>query len=371
MKAEALSRPQSPEVVPMAGQLRRINASMRSQPIWVVLLPLLVMALFVGWLDYVTGWELSLFIFYAIPILLAVWWAGARAGVTMALTCAFIWWMANEPAHPYKTQIGYTWAMVSRLFYFFMVVVAVAAVRRRQDADAARIQMLEEHHQLERDIVVVSDHEQQRIGQDLHDGLCQMLAAIGCAARILADDLKSRGLPEAEDADLIEENIQRTVLEARNLARGIFPVHVDRDGLSTALADLARITSRLTGVTIDFNEPADIGINNPKVAMNLYRIAQEAVSNAVRHGDANHITIRLAKDNRVLTLSIQDNGKGFSSSLNQTTKGMGLRVMRYRARCVMGDLHISTPPGGGVLVTCQMPLERCNNGDDARDQNSG
>lgn len=341
-------------------RVSRFNAFMRRQPVWLLFLPLMASVGLVGWLDFQTGWELSLFIFYAIPIVFAVWWSGTSAGVATALICGLTWWLANEPTHPYKTQLGYFWAMVSRLFYFFMVVVAVVAARRRQDIDAARIKMLEEHHQLEQDIVAVSDFEQQRIGQDLHDGLCQMLAAIGCATRILADDLKARGLPEADDAHLIEENIQRTVLEARNLARGIFPVHVDRDGLATALADLARFTSRMTGVSIEFHESVDVGINDPAIAMNLYRIAQEAVSNAVRHGEASRIDITLAKEGDSLILSVRDNGRGFVTRVGNAAKGMGLRVMRYRARCVSGELQISNAPGKGVLVSCKMPLSQCS-----------
>jgi len=212
---------------------------------------------------------------------------------------------------------------------------------------------------LEKDIVVVSDHEQQRIGQDLHDGICQMLAAIGCATRILADDLRSRKIPEAEDANQIEESIQRTVLETRNLARGIFPVHVDRDGLSTALADLARITSQLTGVRIDVDASPGIDIDDPKDAMNLYRIAQEAVANAVRHGEATRISIRLEKGDGKLTLTIQDNGKGMVTPPSTHHKGMGLRVMRYRARCVNGDIQIRPGKDRGAIVSCQMPLNQC------------
>lgn len=332
---------------------------MRSQPVWMVMLPLTLVAFLVGWIDYRSGWEMSLFIFYAAPIMLAVWWSGAIPGTALAVVCGFIWWFANQHGNPYNTQLGYTWAMVSRLFYFFIVVVAVTSVRRRQDADATRIRMLEDRRQLEADIVTVSDHEQQRIGQDLHDGLCQMLAAIGCATKILADDLKSKHLPEADDASLIEGSIQRTMLEARNLARGIFPVHVDREGLSTALSDLAKMTSQLTGTEITVSDPGDIEIDDPQDAMNLYRIAQEAVSNAVRHGEASRIRISLSAENGYLTLAIRDNGKGFPEQPTDHRKGMGLRVMQYRARCVGGSIRVDFPPEGGVLVTCHMPLNRC------------
>ncbi|MCB1076299.1 MAG: sensor histidine kinase [Verrucomicrobiae bacterium] len=340
--------------------IHHLTVFMRGKPAWLPFIPLFALTILVGWLDFYTGWELSLFIFYAVPISLAVWWIGSKAGTILAVFCGIIWWLANEQSHPYETQLGYTWAMVSRLFYFFVAGVAVAAVRRKQDADAARIRMLEDHHQLEQDIVGVSDYEQQRIGQDLHDGLCQMLAAIGCATRILADDLRSKGVSEAEDATLIEESLQRTVLEARNLARGIFPVHVDRDGLTTAISDLVKMTSKLTGVIIEFNEPDVISINDPKTAMNLYRIAQEAVANAVRHGEATRINIDLFQRDNLLYLQIEDNGKGFPENFSSNQKGMGLRVMRYRAQCVNGTLGIGPGRNGGVKVSCTMPLNQTN-----------
>lgn len=338
------------------GWWMRMTSTMRQQPVWISSIIPLLLTLAMGWLDDVTGWEVSLFILYAAPIVLAVWWDGPTAGFFISVISGTVWWIANIDTHPYATTWGYAWAMVNRMFYFSVVVFAVAVVRKKQDADADHILMLEERRQLEKDIVTVSEHEQQRIGQDLHDGLCQHLAAVGCAARVLAEELQSRDMPEAHDAVMIEEALQQAVLEARDLARGIFPVHVDRDGLSAALSDLAQLTSRLTGAEIVVRDDAEVMVDNPEAAMHLYRIAQEAVGNAVRHGKARQVVIRLAArkpDGVVLT--VEDNGSGMKERHSSKAAGMGLRTMRYRAQALDGTLEIKTAAKTGTVVQCQVP----------------
>lgn len=313
----------------------------------------------IGWFDFMTGWEVSLLILYAIPVGLSVWWVGFRAGLLAAGLSGVAWWMANRASQPYETEIGYAWATMSRLFYFGVVAFAVATARRRQRADAARIQLLETRQQLESDIVKVSEYEQRRIGQDLHDGLCQMLAAIACAARTLGEELKSKNLPEAEDAWLIERSVAQSAAEARLLARGIFPVHVDKDGLAVGLAELARITSQLTGGAIVFSDNVgECSLNNSS-AMHLYRIAQESVANALKHGGASEVRVQLDREGDTLILTIEDNGGGIKPNTGvkpQRSKGMGMRVMEYRARTMGASLDIQSRPGSGVRVVCRMPL---------------
>lgn len=339
-----------------------ITGVMRRQPVWVSILLPIFMTLGLGWVDDVTGWEVSLFILYAAPIVLAVWWDGPAAGLFLSVFSGVVFWWANIDTHPFTTTWGFGWALVNRLFYFCVVVFAVTVVRKKQDADADHILMLEERRQLEQDIVSVSEHEQQRIGQDLHDGLCQHLAAIGLAARALADDLQTREVPEANDAVMIEESIQEAVMDARNLARGIFPVHVDRDGLSAAINDLARTTSKLTGAEIVVHEDADVQVDNPESSMHLYRIAQEAVGNAVRHGKARRVVISLRLRPEGLELSVQDDGRGMLTEGRKAAgagagAGMGLRTMRYRAQALGASLHIKSQPGSGTTVTCNAPVQ--------------
>jgi signal transduction histidine kinase len=336
--------------------LRRPTHFIEKCPRWVIAVLLLSLCLLIGWLDKLSGWEWSLFIFYAIPISLAVWWGGARAGYVLAVVCAVIWWMANHEENPYQTHWGYSLALVSRFAYFCIAAACAAVIRSKQESDAARIETLEELRQLEQDIVSVSEYEQQRIGQDLHDGLCQQLAAIGCAARALADDLSARSLVEARDAENIELELQATVVEARSLARGIYPIHVDRTGLSTALNELAETTSRMTGVPIDVSEWSEVHVEDADVAMHLYRIAQEAVSNALKHSGADEVAIGLRAMGDMLELRIEDNGKGLAWPPARGASGMGLRTMRYRARALGAELEFEPRPGGGTAVVCSLKV---------------
>lgn len=359
MKASMFTSQFQPETGARPSQpLSELTWNMRRKPAWYAVAIPVALTLLMGLVDAKTGWEVSLFIFYALPIILAVWWVGAGAGVFITLLSGAVWVLANASTHPYETRFGYVIALLNREFYFGVVVFAVTAVRNKQDADSARIQMLEEQRQLEQDIVSVSEHEQQRIGRDLHDGLCQQLAAIGCAARALAEELQEQNLPGARDANMIEESVQHAVLEARNLAHGIFPVHVDRSGLATALSDLARMTSRLTGVKIEVREGVDAQVEDPEAAMHLYRIAQEAVANAVRHGHAGQVTISLDLVGGYLELGIEDDGEGMAGArVEKSGAGMGLRTMHYRARELGAILQIQNVPGGGTRVHCRLPVQ--------------
>ncbi len=350
----------SPEFWPLPLPFRMRSGSltvkMRASPLWLSLLMPVLLTVSLGWLDNITGWEISWFIFYALPIILAVWWSGARGGLFVAIVAGGVWWVANKDTHPYATQMGYAWAMLNREFYFCVLVFAVAAVRSKQDADASHIRMLEERRQLELDIIQVSEHEQQRIGQDLHDGLCQQLAAIGCAVHSLAEELHSLKLPVAQDASLVEVSVQQTVADARDLARGISPMHVDEFGFSVAVKELAANTSRLTGVAIVVQENGKIHIDCPKAAMHLYRIAQEALANAVRHGRAREIIIVLNRLGDVLELRLEDNGVGMGAGKSLAGAGMGLRTMRYRAQSVGATFEITPRSAGGTCVCCRLRL---------------
>ncbi len=307
----------------------------------------------IGWADYLTGWELSLFILYAAPIILAVWRFGITAGILSASLSSIVWLFANQSTNPYQTDFGYIWAMISRLFYFGVVVFAVLEVRKKQEAAAAHIKMLEEQRQLELDIVRVSEHEQQRIGQDLHDGICQQLAAIGCAARVLAEELEAQGNAEASDAAMIEKSLQQAVLEARNLARGIFPVHVDRSGLGAALVDLARVMTRLTGIEVRVEGDTELSVDSPGISMHLYRIAQEAIANALKHSGASAITIYLRQLRSDLEVRIEDDGVGLPTQPSPG-RGMGLRTMRYRAQAIGSILETGLRETGGTYISCRL-----------------
>ncbi|MCX6876654.1 MAG: sensor histidine kinase [Verrucomicrobia bacterium] len=329
-------------------------AALRGRPQWFSLLVALVMVGVIGWIDRVTGWEWSLFLFYAFPIVLGVWRIGKRAGIAFACLCTVVWWAANVGINPYETGAGFAVAVISRFFYFGVLVVAAAAVKEQQESDRARIESLKRERELERRILVAGEREQQRIGRDLHDSIGPHLAAVGYAAAFLANDLRQRHQPEAVKAERIREMISDAVSLTRDLARGIFPVQIEGNGLAIALEELARNASGLTGLPVDFCETGNPQVADPEMGMHLYRIAQEALANALKHSGARKITMALHQHEDLLRLAVTDDGCGKVPASNDTP-GMGLSSMRYRARALGGVLMIESHPGRGTVVSCEIP----------------
>lgn len=345
------ARPQAP------AWLRRVE-KLRLLPTWLRLLLIVTSILVIGWLDHMGGRGASFFVFYALPIMLATWLVDRTAGIWIALFSGVVWQVANYGNIPYATPWHMLWVAVGRVTYFVFMAVGTAAMRNKQESDAGHIELLHEMRQLEMELVTAREKEQQRIGQDLHDGLCQQLAAIGCAVRALADDLQSRELPEAADAEKIGKAIQQTVVEARGMAGGMSSLHVERGGLSAALATLAQTTNKLTGVPVRLHASPTIKITDPEIATHLYRIAQEAVGNAVRHSGADEVTVRLEEKGGYVELRIDDTGKGFQEHPDRRMTGIGLQTMRYRAHAVGADFIIHPRPGGGTSVRCTLPLRQ-------------
>lgn len=335
----------------------------RSQPKSTLLALALLGVLVVGFFDYGTGYEISFFLFYIGPIFFAVWFLDRKSTILIVLFCAIVWWWADWWAgHPYSARWVQIWETVVRLIFFGFAAISGSAIKSRRDSMQEWIENMHRVRELEREIVTASEREQQRIGADLHDGLCQYLAGIACAAGSLRDDLAQRFLAEAETACEIHELLKDAIVQARNMARGIAPVHMDEAGLASALEDLASTNSRIHEVRCAFQPEGEVMIAEPATANHLYRIAQEATSNAVRHGHATEILITLALDQGHVILTVRDNGVGICAA-ESPSPGMGLRSMRYRAGLMKGTIEISAPPGGGSSVCCRAPLGTVANPD--------
>jgi len=209
---------------------------------------------------------------------------------------------------------------------------------------------------LEQETLAISEREQRRIGQDLHDDLCQQLVGIEFISKALQHQLESRSgaARVGEIARLIREAINHT----RRLARGLAPVQLEAEGLMEGLRDLAARTSGVFRIRCSFHCPSPVLIQDVSAATHLYRIAQEAVTNGIKHGQAKHIEIGLAADGAAITLMIKDDGVGLSANL-QKAPGMGLRIMQYRADMIGGAVVVQDEPQGGTAVICTAPLARC------------
>ncbi|MBP3191810.1 PAS domain S-box protein [Natronogracilivirga saccharolytica] len=210
-----------------------------------------------------------------------------------------------------------------------------------------------EQRSLEQEVLNTSDHERRRIGQDLHDGLGQMLTGIGLMSQSLKNRLKNEHSEAAEQAEEITRLIKDADQYARNLSRGLLPVDFEVRGLVTSLERLAQNAERLFGVTCTFKEKNAPVFHDNSAVEHLFRIAQEAISNAVKHGLADSVLLDLDADNHAAELGISDNGKGFSPNW-QDKKGSGLDIMQFRARLIGATLDIQHFDNGTRIV-CKIP----------------
>jgi PAS domain S-box-containing protein len=210
-----------------------------------------------------------------------------------------------------------------------------------------------EQRRLEEEILHISEMEQQRIGQDLHDGLCQQLAATELMSQLLVQRLGKRSKNAAESVAEIGKQVREAISQTRLLARNLCPVVLESEGLMGALQELAAYTEKMFRVHCEFACDKPVLVHKHDAATHLYRIAQEAVSNAIRHGKAKRITISLAALGDRTVLTVKDDGIGLPSDLSKA-RGMGLRIMRYRATMVGGSLSVQRDPAGGAKVVCSI-----------------
>jgi PAS domain S-box-containing protein len=210
---------------------------------------------------------------------------------------------------------------------------------------------------LERQILEISDREQARFGQEIHDGLCQQLVSLAFDANALERQLTDAGRPEAATARRIADFLDRAITEARQLSRGLFPIRLEVEGLPSALQELAKSIEERFKITCRFENGEKVPLSDLAVATHLYRITQEAVNNAVKHGRASAISIRLRAWEGQIELSVEDNGSGIQGPRSPHSEGMGLYIMEYRARSLGGMIRLGPGQNGGTCVTCCIPFQ--------------
>ncbi len=218
----------------------------------------------------------------------------------------------------------------------------------------ARIQVEVEHRQrLEAQLLTAVEQERERLGRDLHDDLSQRLAGAALMTRTLAKELKGRSAADREKARALGDLLAEATSVARNLSRGLHPITLTANGLPKALEELAARVPQ----NVRFSWPSSKKLDlDPSVALHVYRIAEEAVGNAVRHAKANKVTIEMhIAPGRKIALTITDDGVGFRRG---PAEGMGLQNMRYRARIIRGTLKIASAPQRGTVVTCILPIQQ-------------
>lgn len=230
---------------------------------------------------------------------------------------------------------------------------ALAAVGRDKALAAAQA----EHKRLEREILGASERERQSIGADLHDNLGQQLTALELMCTTFKEDVAAQ--PElARRVDVMARLLREAITQTRFLARGLVPVGQDPDALQIGLAELAERIDSLRRIHCRFECPAPVAVPDPAVAGHLYRIAQEAVNNAVKHAQARTVTIRLTRAADQLRLEIADDGTGLPRARADKSPGIGLGVMKHRANVIGAELTVESKRGAGVRIRCVLPLPK-------------
>lgn len=220
----------------------------------------------------------------------------------------------------------------------------------------ALIRDISERKRLERQILDASEMEQRRIAGDLHDSLGQALSGTRHLACTLQSSLAAKHSPDRHDAARIVELLAECLAETRRLARGLHPVGPEPEALKLAMQDLAARTRKLFSIECEFLSEGPAAIANHSTATHLYRIAQESVTNAVRHGRAKRITVSLTANRKCIELVIRDTGLGFRRTTQPA--GMGIEIMKYRAASIGASLQITRRRPHGVEVRCRVQNRR-------------
>jgi PAS domain S-box-containing protein len=229
----------------------------------------------------------------------------------------------------------------------------LAEERNLIDAVAENLKVYLDRKHLESEILEISEREQRRIGQDLHDGLSQHLRGIAYLSHVLAENIAQKSLPGARDARRITQLLNQAIRETHGLAQGLFPIRLEADGLMAALKVLASDIKNTYKISCRLVCRKPVLVDDGPVAINLFRIAQEAVQNAIKHGKATRIMIRLLETSESIELAVKDNGSGLPEDF-ELGRGMGLKIMDHRAGAIGADLQVQRVEGGGTLMTCSL-----------------
>jgi signal transduction histidine kinase len=314
----------------------------------------------IGVVDYLTGHEISFSVFYLLGVALAVWFVGKWFGVLVSMASVAVWMVGDFASGArFSSPLVPIWNALILLAFYLVVVWLLARLRllhhnleaQVRERTAALTEEMAERERLERELLEISEREQRRIGQDLHDGLCQHLTGATLAGQVLEEKLAALNLSEAADANKVVEIVEDGIKLSRRLAKGLYPVEMEADGLMLALEEFAATSSKLFKVSCRFECDLPVLFHDPATAGHLYRIAQEAVGNAIKHGRAMNILIRLDASEENTELSITDDGSGLPEPLPEN-RGMGLRIMAHRSAMIGGVFKVRRGENGGTLITC-------------------
>jgi signal transduction histidine kinase len=295
------------------------------------------------------------FLLFLAAIVAAAWYGGIGSGLWATfLAAAATNYFFIKPYGRFVIAPG-SQALAFGLFLAESLIACVLcaslhAARRSAEDEAARAR------QLERTVLEISDAEQRRIGQDLHDGLGQHLTGVAFLAKALHQRLIDRG--DADDASAAARLAQLTneaISTTRDLARGLSPEAMEFGGLVAALQNLTDSSARVFGIPCTFQTNTDGSSITSAAAIHLLRIAQEAVTNAIKHAKPPKIEVELHDTEGIVQLKIIDHGVGISDEALREAPGMGLQIMKFRAEMIGSRMEVARVPNGGTVIQCRLP----------------
>jgi signal transduction histidine kinase len=329
----------------------------------IVALVCIVFVTLVGLVDYLTGYETFFFTFYLLAVFLATWRVGGAFGVLISALSVTAWVSSNiEAGAHYSSYFVPVWnALIMFAIYLILVFLLASLKKFREELEArvrqrtaALTQEIRARLHLQKRLLETSEREQQRIGRDLHDGLCQHLTGTALAGHFLSQKLAEKSAIESADATRLVQLIEEAIELTRNLSHQLDPVELKSGKLTDHFEDLAASTSQRFKVACRFTSSLIRPLEDAAVATHLFRITQEAVTNAVKHGRAAQINICLDAADDEIVLTVTDDGVGLPEKI-PTSDGLGLRAMAYRADLIGATFNIERLSTRGTRMTCVLP----------------
>ncbi len=344
-------------MLPLIGFFER-----RSRPALIAIISAIVLIVAVA--DYFTGYDFSFAFFYLGAVALATWFISPRFALLISVISVLLGFAGDLLAGAAKEKLFLSgWNAVLALAFYAVTVNILAALRSLQNRLEEKVrgrtaelteEMLKREF-LERELLAVSEREQRRIGHDIHDSLCQHLTATAIAGEVLREKLEAKEQPEAADARCLIALVEEGISLARSMARGLAPIELEEDGLMAAFHDMAHTTGERFRIDCRFECKDPVYVHDLAVAGHLFRIAQEAVTNAIKHGRARLVVIALSSTPAEIRLAVRDDGSGFPEPAPEA-RGMGMHIMRHRARMIGAQIQIRRAQPG-TLVECVLRRE--------------
>lgn len=311
--------------------------------------------------DFAMGSEITLRFLYCIPLVLMVAARGTRPAIGMALVCDVCWIVADTTAGAkYSSVFVPISNMLITLGVYLIVIWLLGGLlnlhremeRRVEERSAALTAEMAERGRLEREIISISEKERWSVGHDLHDGLGQHFTATAMAAQSLARGLEDEGHSAAPDAYRLVRLIEDGIGQTRRLAKGLLLVSVEEDELADALREMTVASAEHFRVPCDLRIAGTLATVDASIATHLFRIAQEAVRNASRHGRPTRVEVWVSGDESGIFMAIRDDGVGLPPP-ERRGAGMGMRIMAHRAKLIGADFDVRRWDEGGTIVECR------------------